>query len=172
MWIGSLFLISGKPPQSQAANTKKSLNLASMRELLENSSTPVLVTEKGTIAIANRAARKLLGAHIVEQDPRVVFRQPAAIALLDKEPGGQAIVRGLVRRQDIWQINRQPIDDDLAVFELINQSAEADISRAHTDFVANASHELRTPLASILGLSLIHISDPRDLSTSRMPSSA
>jgi two-component system phosphate regulon sensor histidine kinase PhoR len=37
------------------------------------------------------------------------------------------------------------------VIELINQTAEADISRAHTDFVANASHELRTPLAAILG---------------------
>lgn len=35
--------------------------------------------------------------------------------------------------------------------ELINLTAESDISRAHTDFVANASHELRTPLASIIG---------------------
>jgi two-component system phosphate regulon sensor histidine kinase PhoR len=60
-------------------------------------------------------------------------------------------VRGLVRRQDIWQVNRQAVDDKLAVIELINQTAEADISRAHTDFVANASHELRTPLAAILG---------------------
>src|SRR5690606_18255075 len=37
------------------------------------------------------------------------------------------------------------------VIELHNRTAEADISRAHTDFVANASHELRTPLASIIG---------------------
>jgi len=37
------------------------------------------------------------------------------------------------------------------MLEFINQTAEADISRAHTDFVANASHELRTPLAAILG---------------------
>jgi two-component system, OmpR family, phosphate regulon sensor histidine kinase PhoR len=71
--------------------------------------------------------------------------------LLGKERNGQAIIRGLVRRQDIWQINRQAIDERLAVLELINQTAEADISRAHTDFVANASHELRTPLAAILG---------------------
>ncbi|MFM7378474.1 MAG: sensor histidine kinase, partial [Erythrobacter sp.] len=63
----------------------------------------------------------------------------------------EAIVRGLVRRGDIWQINRQMIDDRLAMLEFINQTAEADISRAHTDFVANASHELRTPLAAILG---------------------
>lgn len=151
LWIGSLFLVTGTPPESQVKKDKKSLSLSSMQELLENSSTPVMVTERNTIAIANRAARKLLGKHIVGQDARLVFRQPAAIALLDQEPGGQAIVRGLARRQDIWRINRQSIDDDLAVLELINQSAEADISRAHTDFVANASHELRTPLASILG---------------------
>ena len=37
------------------------------------------------------------------------------------------------------------------MIELHNRTAEADISRAHTDFVANASHELRTPLASIIG---------------------
>lgn len=151
VWIGSLFLVTSKPPATQSTNTKSALSLSSMRELLENSSTPVLVTEKNTIAIANRAARKLLGVHIIDQDARVVFRQPAAIALLDRNKPGQAIVRGLVRRQDIWRINRQVIDENLAVLELINQSAEADISRAHTDFVANASHELRTPLASILG---------------------
>lgn len=64
---------------------------------------------------------------------------------------GEAIVRGLVRRGDIWQINRQSLDERLAMLEFINQTAEADISRAHTDFVANASHELRTPLAAIIG---------------------
>ena len=151
VWVGSLFLVSSKPPIAQIDDKRAGLSLSSMRELLENSSTPVMVTEKNTIAIANRAARKLLGTHIAEQDARVVFRQPAAVALFEQATGGQAIVRGLVRRQDIWRINRQAIDRDLAVIELINMSAEADISRAHTDFVANASHELRTPLASILG---------------------
>ena len=151
VWVGSLFLVTSRPPAPQSNNKRKTLSLSSMRELIENASTPVLVTERNTIAIANRAARKLLGTHIVEQDARVVFRQPAAIALLDKKRGGQAIVRGLVRRQDIWRINRQSIDETLGIIELINMSAEADISRAHTDFVANASHELRTPLASVLG---------------------
>jgi two-component system phosphate regulon sensor histidine kinase PhoR len=37
------------------------------------------------------------------------------------------------------------------VIELRDRTGEADISRAHTDFVANASHELRTPLSSIIG---------------------
>lgn len=151
VWVCTLFLVTSTPPENQTEKRNKRLSMSSMRELVENSSTPVLVTEKGNIAIANRSARKLLGSHVVEQDARVVFRQPGAIALLGKKNGGQAIVRGLVRRQDVWRINRQSIDEELAVIELINENAEADISRAHTDFVANASHELRTPLASILG---------------------
>lgn len=151
VWIGSLLLVHGHPPEPPQAVVADPFSQNSMRLLIENSSVPLLVTEKNTIAIANRAARRMLGQHVIGQDARVAFRQPEAIALLGENRNGQAIVRGLVRRQDIWQINRQAVDDKRAVIELINQTAEADISRAHTDFVANASHELRTPLASILG---------------------
>ncbi len=88
---------------------------------------------------------------MIGQDARVALRQPEAITLVNENRQGEAIVRGLVRRGDIWQINRQSLDERLAMLEFINQTAEADISRAHTDFVANASHELRTPLAAIIG---------------------
>ncbi|MBD2841976.1 sensor histidine kinase [Erythrobacter rubeus] len=151
VWIGSLMLASGRPPEPPKVVVEQSFSIEAMRKLIENSSTPVLVTEKNKIAIANAAARRILGQHMVGQDARVAFRQPEAISLLSKDRNGRAIVRGLVRRQDIWEINRQAVDRSLAVIELINQTAEADISRAHTDFVANASHELRTPLAAILG---------------------
>jgi two-component system phosphate regulon sensor histidine kinase PhoR len=73
------------------------------------------------------------------------------VALVDKPRPEATTVRGLARRHDIWRVSRQPMADGMAVIELINRTAEADISRAHTDFVANASHELRTPLASIIG---------------------
>lgn len=151
VWVGSLLVAAGRPPEPPPVVIAQPFSRDSMRRLIENSSTPLLVTEKNTIAIANRAARRMLGQHIIGQDARVAFRQPEAISLLAKDRNGQAIVRGLVRRQDIWQINRQAVDDKLAVIELINQTAEADISRAHTDFVANASHELRTPLSAIIG---------------------
>jgi len=151
VWIGSLLVAAGRPPDPPQTIVKRSLDLDSIRELIENFSTPLLITERNTIALANRAARTMLGQHIVGQDARVALRQPEAISLLNDNRNGEAIVRGLVRRQDIWQINRQAIDDRLAMLELTNQTAEADISRAHTDFVANASHELRTPLAAILG---------------------
>ncbi|MDE2620194.1 MAG: two-component sensor histidine kinase, partial [Sphingomonadales bacterium] len=46
---------------------------------------------------------------------------------------------------------RRRIDADSWLVELFDRTSEADVSRAHTDFVANASHELRTPLAAIIG---------------------
>ena len=151
VWVGSLLVAAGRPPEPPKAKVKQRLSLESIRDLIEDTSTPLIITERNTIAIANRTARRLLGPHIIGQDARVGLRQPEAISLLDEKRHGEAIVRGLVRRGDIWQINRQMIDDRLAMLEFINQTAEADISRAHTDFVANASHELRTPLAAILG---------------------
>ena len=151
VWVGSLLVAAGRPPEPPKAKIKQRLTLDSIRDLIENSSIPLVITERGTIALANHAARKMLGPHIIGQDARVALRQPEAISLLGAGQQGEAIVRGLVRRGDIWQINRQTLDDRLAMLELINQTAEADISRAHTDFVANASHELRTPLAAILG---------------------
>jgi two-component system, OmpR family, phosphate regulon sensor histidine kinase PhoR len=151
VWIGSLLVAAGRPPEPPKVKVKQKLSNESISRLIENSSTPFLVTDRNTITIANRAARQMMGPHMVGQDARVAFRQPEAISLLAEERSGSAIVRGLVRRQDIWRINRQAIGERMAVLELINQTAEADISRAHTDFVANASHELRTPLAAILG---------------------
>jgi two-component system phosphate regulon sensor histidine kinase PhoR len=151
VWVGSLLVAAGRPPEPAKPKAKPRLTLESINDLIEHSSIPLVITDRNTIALANRAARKMLGPHVVGQDARVALRQPEAISLLGENRQGEAIVRGLVRRGDIWQISRQTIDDRLAMLEFINQTAEADISRAHTDFVANASHELRTPLAAILG---------------------
>ena len=151
VWVGSLLVAAGRPPEPPKAKTKQPLTLDSIRDLIENSSIPLVITDRNTIALANLAARRMLGQHVIGQDTRVALRNPDAVQLLGDSGQNEAIVRGLVRRGDIWQINRQMIDDRLAMLEFINQTAEADISRAHTDFVANASHELRTPLAAILG---------------------
>ena len=151
VWIGSLYLASERPPAAPVKSAGISLSREYMSELIEHAATPLLVVEDGRIATANREARHILGKHIVGQDARMAFRQPRAIKLLAKNRSGAAVVRGLVRRRDIWRINLQKIDKNLSVLELTNRTAEADMSRAHTDFVANASHELRTPLASIIG---------------------
>ncbi|MCL4672791.1 MAG: two-component sensor histidine kinase [Sphingomonadaceae bacterium] len=151
VWLGTLWLAGSNPPPPRERNDDPPISRDRMSVLIENSSAPILLLEKGRVVVANRSARESLGQHIVGQDSRVIFRQPAAVRLLDRAADGSATIKGLVRRRDIWRLNHQQLSDQLAVIELVNMTAEADISRAHTDFVANASHELRTPLASIIG---------------------
>ena len=151
VWTGTVWLVAAKPPPVAERDTRPAFSHDMMGELIEHSQTPIVVTERGRIAIANDSARNLLGAHIVGQDARMALRQPEAVRLLEDETDGAAVVRGLARRRDIWRVNRKQLGSEMAVIEFVNKTAEADISRAHTDFVANASHELRTPLASILG---------------------
>lgn len=151
VWIGSLMLSrpAPTPPQSQVEDT--TFSRSGLADMIEHSGTPLMLSERNRVIIANRAARQLLGNHILEQDARVALRHPEAIALMDRRQSGEAIITGLVRPKDIWSVSRYQMDGDVAVIELLSKTAEADISRAHTDFVANASHELRTPLASIIG---------------------
>ena len=122
-----------------------------MDHLIEPFSLPLMMLDHDRIVMANAAAREALGRHILGQDVRVALRHPAAVALIDRKAGGSATVPGLTSARSIWQMTRHQIDDRYAMVELVNRTSEADISRAHTDFVANASHELRTPLASIIG---------------------
>ena len=151
LWAGSLYMVSASPPPPADKKANGGISRDTMGDLVEHSETPVIVTDSGRVIIANLASRRLLGSHILNQDAKIALRQPEAVRLLESEEDGAAVVRGLARRRDIWRINRKTLDGDLAIIEFVNRTAEADISRAHTDFVANASHELRTPLASILG---------------------
>lgn len=151
VWIGTLWLSRPAPRPQPAPVRDTAFSRAGLADMIEHSGTPLMLSERNRIIIANRAARDLLGNHILEQDVRVALRHPEAIALTDRRQSGEAVVTGLVRPKDIWQVNLHQMDDDVAVIELLNKTTEADISRAHTDFVANASHELRTPLASIIG---------------------
>ena len=151
VWIGSLWLVSAQPPAAEPAPDHAPYLRDTMSEMIEHSETPIVVTERNRVIILNHAARKLLGGHALGQDVRMTLRQPEAVKLLARNSDGSAIIRGLSRRRDIWRVNRKALDGGLAVLELINKTAESDISQAHTDFVANASHELRTPLASIIG---------------------
>ena len=152
VWIGTLWIATPPPPPpGRAPEDGMKLTHDGMRNLLENSGLPLLLVDRRRILIANKGARKVLGGHILAQDVRIAFRHPAAIELLDREENGSVTIPGLTGARSIWQLNRYLVDDRYSMIELINRTAEADISRAHTDFVANASHELRTPLASIIG---------------------
>lgn len=150
VWLGTLWLSRPEPVVEVRVPDEGSVSRQAMVELVEPFSVPVLMLDSQRIAAANAAAREALGPHIVGQDARVALRHPEAITLLDK-PQGTAMVRGLTGARSIWQVRRVAIDQRFSLIEMVNRTAEADISRSHTDFVANASHELRTPLASIIG---------------------
>lgn len=150
VWLGSIWLSRPEPTVETRGAAEGTVSRQAMVELVEPFSVPVLMLDNQRIAAANAAAREALGPHVVGQDARVALRHPAAIKLLDQSEGS-AMVRGLTGARSIWQVNRVAIDPRFSLIELVNRTAEADISRAHTDFVANASHELRTPLASIIG---------------------
>ena len=157
-WIGSLWwrrqraVIEPRPADNGVLSNQM------MIDLIEPLGLPILMLDKERIAGANAAAREALGQHVVGQDARVALRHPEAIALLEV-PAGTVTVKGLTAPRSIWQISRVAVDQRFSLIELVNRTAEADISRSHTDFVANASHELRTPLASIIGY-IETLSDP------------
>ena len=150
LWLGTLWLSTPEPVIETRVTDEGSVSRQAMVELVEPFSVPVLMLDGQRIAAANAAAREALGPHIVGQDARVALRHPEAITLLDM-PKGSAVVRGLTGSRSIWHVSRVSIDQRFSLIELVNRTVEADISRSHTDFVANASHELRTPLASIIG---------------------
>lgn len=166
LWTGSLWLVATPPPAPERRSSNGSFSRDSMRDLFEHSEAPVVITDRDRVIIANHAARGLLGTHIIGQDVRMALRQPEAVRLIEQGGDGGAIIRGIARRNDIWRINRKSLDENLSVIEFVNKTAEADIARAHTDFVANASHELRTPLAAIIGYVETLREDPTSLDSS------
>ena len=152
VWIVSFWLIVPAPPPERVTRAEGvQLTQSGLNDLIEHSSLPLLLVDTNRIILANANARDAIGAHVVGQDPRVALRHPVAVDLLSRPEGGSVTIQGLTGPKSTWQMSRQKIDERYSLIELINRSAEADVGRAHTDFVANASHELRTPLASIIG---------------------
>lgn len=151
MWLASLWLIRPEPPSVDPMANSAASSQDIMSGLIEPLGLPLVLFDDERIIAANAAARNALGAHIIGQDARIALRHPSAVRLLDLDDGGSVTIRGLTGARSLWQLTRQRIDERYWVIELIDRTIEADVGRAHTDFVANASHELRTPLAAIIG---------------------
>jgi two-component system phosphate regulon sensor histidine kinase PhoR len=122
-----------------------------LRQAIEPLDVSLILFKGERIVAANAAARAALGSHIVGQAGRIALRHPEAVRLLELPDGGSVTIRGLTGARSLWSLTRHRIDDRHWMIELVDRTSEADIGRAHTDFVANASHELRTPLAVIIG---------------------
>ncbi len=115
---------------------------------------PILIVTEGRVAHANRAAKGLLGGHIVGEDVRLAIRHPAAAERLTNPratPAEPINLVGLGTLDQRWEMRVTTMSDKRRVVHLIDQTGSYAAERMRVDFVANASHELRTPLASILG---------------------
>lgn len=123
-------------------------------EMIEVIAEPVLVIAQTRVVSANRAARTLLGQHILGEDVRVAIRHPAAAERLlnpaEAMPGAPIHLVGLGTRDQRWEM-RVRDTGGLRVVHLSDRTGSYATERMRVDFVANASHELRTPLASLLG---------------------
>jgi two-component system phosphate regulon sensor histidine kinase PhoR len=158
IWLFTLWL--GRPPAEDPEPIRPPLSERpdldaiarnAMEATVESLSIPMILTDETRIRAANAAARAVLGKHLVGQDTRIALRHPDAIRLLDQPDGATVTVPALTVSDSVWHLTRHGIDGRYRVIEMRDRTAEADVSRAHTDFVANAGHELRTPLSSIIG---------------------
>ncbi len=120
-------------------------------EVLDAVGDAVLLVDRGRVVLANRAARDVLGAHVVGEDARVAIRHPAAAAALAQPDGRPVDLVGIGARDRHWAMRVAGTSGGLVVIDLHDRTEHAAAERMRVDFVANASHELRTPLASILG---------------------
>jgi two-component system phosphate regulon sensor histidine kinase PhoR len=151
LWCGSLWLTMPAPESSAGRVDAERVSRDAVSETIEPLEQPLLLLQNARIAMANGSARAALGQHIVGQDARIALRHPDAVRLLDMADGESVTIPGFTGGRSLWQLTRRRIDGERWIIELTDRSSEADIGRAHTDFVANASHELRTPLASVIG---------------------
>ena len=143
------------PPRTQPREAYARRETPEISEVIEAVIEPILIVQDSRVAAANRAARKLLGAHILGEDVRLAIRHPAAAERLispdDTAAHAPIHLVGLGTREQRWEMRIQSVGGRMRIVHLVDRTGSYATDRIRVDFVANASHELRTPLASLLG---------------------
>jgi two-component system phosphate regulon sensor histidine kinase PhoR len=151
LWLGSLWLGQPEPVEPAESHDLAAVSRDAVHETIEPLGQPLLLLDGARIIDANAAARTALGAHVLGQDARIALRHPDAMRLIGMGHNDSVTINGFTGAKSLWQLTRRNLDSSRWIIELADRSSESDVSRAHTDFVANASHELRTPLSAITG---------------------
>jgi two-component system phosphate regulon sensor histidine kinase PhoR len=152
---------SGPIPESRPAPPDPT------NSLIEALADPLLVLDGFHISHANRAARALLGEHIVGDYVRLALRHPAAGPVLSGDEDGPVTLTGLGGHERLWELSAGTIAPGKRLVRLTDRSAQRAAEQMRVDFVANASHELRTPLSSLIGFieTLEEANGPEDADT-------
>src|SRR3546814_5097649 len=105
------------------------------------------------VARANRAARRLLGSHILGEDVRLAIRHPAAAERLTNPPAASdhsITLVGLGQREQRWEMRTGPLRNGRIIVHLIDRTGRYAAERKAADFVANASNDMRKPPTEII----------------------
>ena len=131
----------------------------------------IAADERGRIATANPAARRLLGYDQLDQLPHLaeLFRVKAAREVVDAVLGGDPVQDREVELDGrSVLLNARPLPAGGAVLVMHDLTELRRLETIRRDFVANVSHELKTPLTSISGYAETLLSLPPDPEMARV----
>ncbi|HEY7006116.1 MAG TPA: ATP-binding protein [Sphingomicrobium sp.] len=122
-----------------------------VRALINALEEPALIVERGTVVLANRAARELFGIRVEGHDLRLAIRHPQVLEQILGGRPGDLEVTGIVEPGRPWRLSIRTLPDNSVFVRMFDTADLVAAEKMRVDFVANASHELRTPLSTIGG---------------------